>query len=157
MVQVRPGIDDWRSRVETKTTIAAPADVVWRTLSDIERWPSWLPTVDDAAWMGDKGLLVGHRARLVQPRLGTAVWTVTEVEGGMSFTWTRRAPGVLTTGEHHLTEDRDGTAVMLGIQHSGPLAWLARLLTDKITRRYIDTEARALKAECETRHGPTAT
>lgn len=39
--------------------------------------------------------------------------------------------------------------VTLSIHHRGPLAWLAWLLADKITRGYIDSEAHALKTECE--------
>lgn len=131
------------------TTIAAPAAAVWKVLLDVERWPEWMPTVTSARWLDPGGIRLGARARLTQPKLGTAVWTIVEIQPGRSFAWTRRAPGITTRGDHVLTEGSDGTTVTLGVHHSGPLAGLGRLLTDRLTRRYLETEARSLKARCE--------
>ncbi|HEX7745925.1 MAG TPA: SRPBCC family protein [Micromonosporaceae bacterium] len=135
--------------MKATTMIAAPVAAVWKVLLDVERWPDWTPTVTSARWLDPGGMRPGARVRLTQPKLGTAVWTVTDVQPGRSFVWIRRSPGVATLGDHVLTDGPGGTSVTLGIEHSGPLAGLARLLTDRLTRRYVETEAHSLKAHCE--------
>ncbi|GII62587.1 hypothetical protein Skr01_26720 [Sphaerisporangium krabiense] len=136
--------------MRTSITIAAPAATVWKALCDIDRWPAWTSTVTAATWLDPGPIRIGHRARLTQPRLGTATWEVSELEPESSFVWTRRSPGVTTAGAHTLTAAPDGATVLtLGIDHSGPAAGMVRFLTDRLTRRYIETEARGLKAFCE--------
>ena len=125
---------------------------------DVDRWAEWLDTVTEAAWVDSGPTRVGRRARLVQPRLGTAEWEVTELEPDRSFVWTRRSPGVTTVAGHYLAENA-GKAIelTLTLDHSGPLAWLARLLTDRTARRYIESEARCIKARSEAEHAPETT
>jgi uncharacterized membrane protein len=136
--------------MRTSTTIAAPAAAIWKVLLDIERWPDWTDTVTTATWLDSGPVRVGRRACLTQPRLGTAEWEITELDPEKIFVWTRRSPGVTTVGGHFMTAGPgDGTILTLSIDHSGPLAGVVRLLTDRVTRRYIDTEARGLKAYCE--------
>jgi hypothetical protein len=136
--------------MQTSTTIAAPAATVWDVLIDVERWPDRIETVTTATWLDPGPIRVGRRARLTQPRLGAAVWEVTELVPGKSFVWTRHSPGVTTVGGHFLDDDPDGGVVLtLRLDHSGPLAGVARLLTDGLTRRYIGNEARGVKAACE--------
>ncbi|GII52108.1 hypothetical protein Pth03_04970 [Planotetraspora thailandica] len=136
--------------MRTSTTIAAPASTIWAALLDIERWPDWTGTVTAAAWLDAGPTRTGRRARLTQPRLGTAEWEITEHDPERSFSWARRSAGVVTVGGHVLSPSPGGgTTLTLSIDHSGPLAGMVRLLTDRLTRRYIDTEARGLKAHCE--------
>jgi uncharacterized membrane protein len=136
--------------MRTSTTIAAPASMIWGILLDIERWPAWTDTVTTAVWLDSGPMRTGRRARLTQPRLGTAEWEITELDPERSFGWTRRSPGVTTVGGHSLAASPgNGTILTLSIDHSGALATVVRLLTDRITRRYIDTEAGGLKAYCE--------
>jgi len=135
--------------MRTTTTIAASAQAVWKVLLDVERWPEWTPTMRSVKCLDPGGMRPGAEVRVTQPRLGTAVWTVTDLEPGRSFAWIRRSPGVTTRADHVVTEGPDGTRVALGIEHSGPLAGLARLLAGRLTGRYVETEARSLKARCE--------
>lgn len=138
--------------MRTSALVAAPATEVWQVLVDVESWPDWLDTVTAAHWLDSGPTRIGRRARLTQPRLGTAEWEVTELTPGTSFAWSRRSSGVTTVGGHWLAENSGGgTVVTLSIDHSGPLAAVAGLLTRRITRRYIDTEARNLKERCERR------
>lgn len=139
--------------IRTSITIAAPVATVWHALLDVERWPTWTDTVTTATWLDDGPMRVGRRARLVQPRLGSAVYEVTELDPEKSFVWSRRSPGVTTVAGHYVTPQPDGTTLLtLSIEHSGPLAGLGRLLTDRLTRRYLETEARGLKAYSEREH-----
>ncbi|WP_344577492.1 SRPBCC family protein [Nonomuraea roseoviolacea] len=136
--------------MRTSTTIAAPVSAVWTVLLDIERWPDWTGTVTTARWLDPGPTRPGRRARLTQPRLGGAEWEITELDQERSFTWARRSAGVTTVGGHLLSASPEGgTILTLSIDHSGPLAGVVRLLTDRLTRRYIDAEAHGLKAYCE--------
>lgn len=124
---------------------APPADV-WAVLVDVERMPTWSPSVTSVRLLDPAPLHVGSRARLRQPRLLPAVWRVTELEPGRSFTWESRAPGVVTTGRHALEPAAGGTRVTLGVEHAGPLAPLVRLLAGRLTARYVRQEADGLAA-----------
>ena len=90
------------------------------------------------------------RARVHQPRLPAAVWTVTEFEENTGFTWESRSPGVTTVAGHHLSAKPDGTVtVRLSIDQTGPLAPVVSLLTGRLTRRYVTMEAHGLKNAAE--------
>ena len=81
---------------ETTTEIDAPPDAVWRTLVDIERWPTWTESMRKLSWIDGAGMSVGSRARVEQPKMPTLVWEVCELEPGTSFSW--RSKRVEPTG-----------------------------------------------------------
>lgn len=124
---------------------AAPAQV-WAVISDVGRWPEWLPTVDAVERLDDGPLRVGSRARVRQPRLPRALWEVTELVPGRSFTWEAAGPGLRSIGRHEVVPDGSGSQVTLGIEQTGPLAWLAALVWGRLTRRYVELEAASLEA-----------
>ena len=107
----------------------APADRLWAVLSDVRRWPQWLPTVDAVTPLEpDRPDEVGASYTVEQPGLPRAVWTMTAIEPGRSFTWESARPGIRTVGTHTLTpadwqhHHRAGAS-----QWSGVLAPLIRL------------------------------
>lgn len=103
--------------------------------------------------LDDGPLRVGSRARIRQPRLPEAVWEVTEVVPGASFTWVARGPGVRTTASHVVAPAApDGThaAVTATLVQAGPLGPVVGLLTKRLTERYMDLEVHGLKTRCET-------
>ena len=134
--------------ISTTRTIAAPPDRVYAVLADVAHWPDWLDTVDDLTLLDGPTSppAVGHRARIRQPRLPAATWTVTEVEPGHHFTWESTAPGLRFTG-HHVVEPapQGGSTVTLGIDQQGPLRGLARLLWGRLTQEYVDREGACLE------------
>lgn len=97
----------------------------------------------------DRPLALNSRARLHQPRLPAATWTVTGYREHESFTWVSRSPGVTTTATHRMTPARGKVAVRLSVDQTGPLAPLVSLLTARLTRRYVTMEAQGLKAMAE--------
>ena len=134
-------------------TIAAPPERVWAVLVDIERWPERIPTVDAVERLDEGPLAIGSRTRLQQPRLPTAVWTVTELTDGSSFTWNSSSPGVTVTAAHHVEPDPDGSRLTLALQVSGPMSGIGWLMTRSLTKRNVETEAASIKTAAE---APTA-
>jgi uncharacterized membrane protein len=138
-------------RFEASIDVAAPAKQVFAVYADVERWPSWTPSVTRVERLDTGPLQVGSRARVRQPRLPVAVWEVTELEPDRSFTWVARGPGVVTTGVHRVepAADAAGATVTAALTQGGPLGPVLGLLTRRLTTRYVDAEVRGLKAHCE--------
>jgi uncharacterized membrane protein len=138
-------------QVETVVDIDAPPERVWQIMSDVERWPEWTASVERAERLDEGPLSVGSRARLKQPKFPPVVWEVTDLQPGRSFSWTAKNVGVTSVGRHEIAPRGDsGSRVALSLRQEGPLAPLLALLTSKLTRRYVETEAQGLKRRCET-------
>ena len=127
---------------------ASPA-TVWSVMQDVERWPEWTPTMTSVRRLDEGLLAVGSRARIRQPRLPAAVWTVTALEEGRGFTWVGTGPLMQTTADHRIEPLATGCRVTLAVAFSGPLGPLLGWLTRSITERYVTREARGLKERAE--------
>jgi uncharacterized membrane protein len=131
--------------IDVRGTAPVSRDAVWAVLSDLEAWPAWLPTVASVvAEAPEQPVGVGASYRVRQPKLPAATWTVTRWEPGVGFEWESTAPGVTTVGGHWLEPDDRGTGIVLTIAWRGPMAWLARLVYGRLTRRYVEQELAAL-------------
>jgi uncharacterized membrane protein len=136
-------------RFEDSIAIAAPAATVWGIYSDVEHWPEWTESVTSVELLDPGPLRVGSRARIRQPRLPVAEWTVTEIDEGRSFTWVARGPGVRTTGTHVVEPDGEGARATAILDQGGPLGPLVGFLSKGLTKRYLAMEAAGLKARSE--------
>src|SRR5262245_3762685 len=121
-------------RHEVTTTIDAPADLVWRAVSDVEKWADWTPTITEITVHGGGELTEGSVATVRQPKQPAREWTVTEVVDGRSFTWTSSSPGLRFSADHTVTTDQDATTVELTFSLAGPLAPFANLLAGRAIR-----------------------
>ena len=133
---------------ETRILIHASPAEVWNVLADIRNWPTWAPTVTSVTTTATD-LAVGATAELKQPKIPTAIWTVTSVEPERGFTWSSRSNGVVTLAEHELHPRDSGTEVVLRIAHTGAMAFMARLFGGQMTRSYLSQAAEGLKARVE--------
>jgi len=136
--------------LEHAVTIAAPPERVWALLVDVERWPERIPTVDAVERLDDGPLVVGSRTRLQQPRLPTAVWTVTELTDESSYTWESNSPGVTVIATHVVEPHPDGSRLTLAVKGSGPLSGIGWLMTRSLTKQYVETEASSIRRAAET-------
>jgi uncharacterized membrane protein len=138
-------------RFEDSAVIAAPPSTVWEVYSDVEHWPEWTDSVTSVELLDPGPLRVGSRARIRQPRLPVATWTVTEIDEGRSFTWVARGPGVRSTGTHVVEPHGDGARATAILELAGLLGPVVGFLTRGLTRRYLAMESAGLKARAEAR------
>lgn len=129
--------------------IAAPAGRVWEVMSDVERWREWTPSITTIRILGGGPFAVGARAIVRQPKLPPALWRVSSVDPGREFTWVSPGPGFITVARHSVAPAAGGSRATLGIELRGPLGGLLGRLTGGITERYLDLEAKGLKARSE--------
>ena len=135
---------------EDTIEVAAPAEAVFATYADVERWPSWTSSVTSVELLDRGPFQRGARARIRQPRLPVAVWQVTELVPGESFTWQAQGPGVLTTARHVVTPLSAGRSrVTATLDQRGPLGPVVGFLTRRLTLRYIRAELEGLRSYCE--------
>ena len=129
--------------------IDAAPDAVLAVMSDVERWPEWTASVTSITRLDSGPFAIGSRARIRQPKLPPALWTVSAIEPGRSFTWISKGPGILVTAHHSIDPRAGGSRVTLSIRYEGLLAKLVAWMTKDINERYLAMEANGLKARCE--------
>ncbi len=135
---------------EISADVAAPAETVWAVLAEVEAWPTLSESMTSVEWFTGHRVETGNSARIVQPGLRPALWTVTSVEPGASFTWQASAGGVTTVGTHAVAPTAAGRArLVLGIAQRGALAGPVGLLLGRRTRRYVAMEADGLTRRAE--------
>lgn len=138
------------TRLETTVAISAPADRVWRVLADVRRWREWTPSITRIEPLGEPDLAVGHRFRILQPKLRPAVWTVTELDPGQGFTWVSRAPGIDVVASHAIRSAvSDACTVTLRVAFSGPFGRIVGWFGRTLTWRYMELEGAGLKRRAE--------
>ncbi len=137
-----------RFEIETETH-ASPARV-WAVLTDVERWPDWLSSYDSVERIDKGPLTIGSSARVRQPGLAAATYTITALVPDVEFTWSSTSAGVRTTGRHVVLPRPDGTAgLLLSIEQTGLLAGPIGLLFGRKIRRFLAIESEGLRAAAE--------
>jgi uncharacterized membrane protein len=135
---------------ETTIEIEAPREKVWSTLVDVERWPEWTASMTSIELLTGAPLAPSSRLRVKQPRMRALVWEVTDLVPGEAFTWRSSILGVTSVGTHRIAAASDhAVTVTLALDQSGFLAPIVGFITSRMTRHYVDMEARGLKARCE--------
>jgi uncharacterized membrane protein len=135
---------------EVSVDIAADAARVWEVLVDVETWPTWTPTMTSVSLVDRGPLAIGSSARIRQPRIGTMLWTVTELVEGRSFTWEAKRPGLRFVAGH-LIEDAppNGTTVTLSLHQGGPVGAALAPITGGFARQNVEVESQGLKRRSE--------
>src|SRR5689334_13051532 len=130
---------------EHSTVISAPPPVVWRLTTDVERWPSFMPTVQAVTLLEPGPLRVGSSARVKQPGQGAAVWTVSTIDPETEFTWETRRMGLRMIGKHLLAPAAGGTRNTLSIEVTGRGSGLFGALFGGMIARVIQRENEAFQ------------
>ena len=129
--------------------IDVPADRAWQVMSDIDRWHEWTPSITSIKRLDGDTLAVGKRAVIRQPKFPPALWKVTAIEPGKSFTWESAGPGLRVVGRHSVESTATGSRATLLLDYSGIFGELLARVTRDITERYLELEAKGLKARSE--------
>jgi uncharacterized membrane protein len=129
--------------------IAAPSDVVWSVMTDVERWPDWTSTTKSARRLEQTPFAQGSRAELDLEGAGPTTWRVTAFEPGRFFAWENDLRGVHSRAGHLVERDDSGSRVTLTVEQTGLIATLMSLYLGRISRRNLEVEAHGLKRRCE--------
>lgn len=129
--------------------VAAPPEVVWQVTLALEDWPTWTPTVSSVERLDDGPVAVGSRARIRQPGLPRATWTVTDLRPAELFTWETRAAGMRMVATHELTPHAGGTRNLLRLELTGLPVSLLGFVIGPMCRRALAKENLGLKRHCE--------
>ena len=129
-------------------SIEAPPELVWRVMTDVERWPDWTPTVERIERLDEGEFKLGSRARVKLKRVPASVWRVTDLQPGRAFTWETES-GVKASGEHIVEPEGAGSKVTLVASATGVLATLFAPVAFFTTRGNVHKEAEGLKRRCE--------
>lgn len=140
--------------LHTEIEIAAPAEIVWRILSELSAYPDWNPFLVRV----DGQLAVGARLEVTFAPPGgkpmTMRPTVLRVAPGRGFAWLGRLAGVpkLFDGEHSFAiEPIDGGRVRFvqSEKFGGILLPFLRKMLDTSTRAGFEALNAAIKARAE--------
>jgi uncharacterized protein YndB with AHSA1/START domain len=129
--------------------IAAPPERVWQVMSDTDRWHEWTRSVTSVKRLGGGPFAVGSRAVIRQPKFPPAMWKITAIEPGKSFTWINSAPGLRVIAHHWVEPTMAGSRATLSLELQGVFGGVFGRMTKAITERYLSLEARGLKARSE--------
>jgi carbon monoxide dehydrogenase subunit G len=137
----------WEQTIE----IAASSETIWKVLADVERWPSWTPSVRSVKLLTDGEFAPGTQARVHPAGSPESTWTVTLMKSGQSFRWATRARGAATIGDHIISPSETGATVTLAIEVAGLAGKLFKPLIGPGIRKNLRAEAEGLKRESESR------
>ncbi len=134
---------------ESSIEIDRPAEAVFAVFSDVAAWPSWTESMTSVDRLDDGPLRVGSQAKVRQPKLPEATWTVTDLVPGRSFTWEARGPGIRTVGRHEVDPRGTGSTARSILEQYGPLGMVIGTIYARLTRRYLAMESAGLKTRSE--------
>ena len=128
--------------------IDVPPERVWEVMSDLN-WQEWTPTVKRIKRLDTRPFGIGSRVMISQPGFPPAFWKATAFEPGRGFTWISVAPGMRVVANHFVEPNGAGSRATLSLEFHGLIGrWFGRL-TAKINQRYLEYEAKGLKARSE--------
>lgn len=137
------------NRFSIDIEIDAPPQRVWDVMIQVQRWHEWTASVRRIKPLSRAPFAIGSRYLILQPRLPPAVWKVTELTPGRSFTWRTGGAGMSVAGTHTVQPSGVGSRASLLLQFSGMLGPALAWMTRNINNRYLNLEANGLKRRSE--------
>lgn len=129
--------------------IAAPLEEVWALTIDVERWPELTPTMISVERLDGGPIELGSRARIKQPGMPSAVWTVTEFEPNQLFAWETKLGTITFRGGHRIETTGQGCRNTLSVDVSGLGSSVLRAVGRRRLLKAIVTENQGFKKAAE--------
>ena len=130
--------------------IEAPPAVVWAILEDVEKWPTWTPSILRVVRQESGTFGVGSTAKVKAKGFPEGLLRVTELSPGRSFTWQGSSgPGFRVLLGHAIEAVGAGSRVTLSITPVGPAAICMGWLAARMSKPNINIEAESLKVRAE--------
>jgi uncharacterized protein YndB with AHSA1/START domain len=136
------------ARAERDVEIAAPIEIVWDVLSNVQDWPRWNDEVDSTAITGPTAPGTEFRWK---PGRGTIKSRIESAERPHHLAWTGHTFGISAIHVWRLEREEGRTRVKTEESMEGLPARLLRGTTQKNLDKSLDGWLRNLKAECERR------
>jgi uncharacterized membrane protein len=128
--------------------VAAPAEVVWDVLADLERWPDWNPDVKS---MSIEGPVADGTRFKWKAGPGTITSTLERVERPTLIAWTGKTMGISAIHVWRF-EPRDGSTLVHAEESwEGPIVRVLRGRMARMLQDDVDSSLPLLKAEAERR------
>lgn len=132
-----------------EVTVLASPDVVWATLTEVDRWPAWNP---DVAWVRADGPVAPGMTFRWKSGPGTIRSTIRELEPLRRLVLVGGTFGVAARHDWRLEPGPAGTTTVRTEETwSGPLARLLRRRLQARLDRRLDERLAHLRAEAERR------
>lgn len=135
-------------RADAERSIAAPADLVWSVLTDLDGWVRWNPDVTRMEWSG--GLEPGAEFRWKAGGM-SIVSRIREVVPSRRIVWTGRTMGIRAVHVWIIEPKEDGVLVRTEESFEGLVATLLAVPLRRMLPRSLAAGLDALADECEGR------
>lgn len=132
--------------INEERIVHASPEAVWAVMSDIERWPHLLSTIDRVTPLNSAAGGVGARFAVKQPGIPELTYEVTQWVPDKDFTWVARSPGVRTVGRHLISAVEGGAHLRVSLEWQGPLSKVIAVLFGTRTANFVRIEADAFAA-----------
>ena len=134
---------------EQSIDVDARQQRVWEVLTDLERWPQRIETVDVVELLTPAPVGEGSRVRLKQPKLPEGTWEVTIWDAPSYFEFRQKSSGITNVAGHRVEAVEGGRSrLTLTLDMQGLLVPVA-LFYKGLTNRYMTVEAQGMKRAAE--------
>ena len=143
------------SRTEVHRTIAAPADLVFAAVTDVEHFSRAVPEIERVEFVSENRVGLGARfreTRVTRGREATVELEITEFAPPERARFLSEAGGVQWDTVFQVTAAGDGNTGLAMVMEATPLTFMARLvmpLMKGMVRKAIASDMDAIKAYCE--------
>ena len=143
------------SRTEVQRTIAAPADLVFAAVADVEHFARAVEDIERVEFVSETRAGLGTRfreTRVMRGREATVELEITEFAPPERVRFLSEAGGVQWDTVFEVTAAGDGSTRMSMVMEATPLTFMARLfmpLMKGMVRKAIASDMDAVEAYCE--------
>ena len=143
------------SRTEVQRTIAAPADLVFAAVADVEHFARAVEDIERVEFVSETRAGLGTRfreTRVMRGREATVELEITEFAPPERVRFLSEAGGVQWDTVFEVTAAGDGSTRLSMVMEATPLTFMARLfmpLMKGMVRKAIASDMDAVEAYCE--------